>query len=51
MNDVMRGDRPVVLGLVSEFPPPAAGMTVAAETMRRRMTADGVDVVPVVTNP
>lgn len=45
-------DRGVLsIGLVSEFPPPAAGMTVQAETLRRRLSEDGVEVVPVVTNP
>jgi len=35
---------------VSEFPPPGAGMTVQAETLRRRLSEDGFDVVPVQTN-
>ena len=43
--------RPVRIGLVSEFPPPGAGMTVQAETLRRRLTEDGLDVVAVRTNP
>jgi len=43
--------RPVSIGLVSEFPPPGAGMTVQAETLRRRLSEDGLDVVPVRTNP
>ena len=41
----------VSIGLVSEFPPPGAGMTVQAETLRRRLSEDGFDVVPVRTNP
>jgi len=39
------------VGLVSEFPPPAAGMTVQAETLRRRLSEDGFEVEPVATNP
>ena len=41
---------PPVIGLVSEFPPPAAGMTVQAETLRRQLETDGFSVLPVITN-
>ena len=46
----MRAARMPRIALVAEFPPPAAGMTVQAETLRARLTKEGVDVVPVVTN-
>lgn len=43
--------RPIAVALVAGFPPPAAGMTVAAETLRRRLSEDGLTVVSVATNP
>ncbi len=40
-----------VIGLVAEFPPPAAGMTVQAATLQRRLEEDGYRVIAVATNP
>jgi len=44
-------ERAVAVGLVAGFPPPGAGMTVQAETLRRRLTEDGLVVKAVRTNP
>lgn len=50
MNASSANANHVRIGLVSEFPPPGAGMTVQAETLRRRLVEAGFDVVPVRTN-
>ena len=39
------------LALVAEYPPPAAGMTVQAQQLQRRLRAAGVEVVMIRTNP
>jgi peptidoglycan/xylan/chitin deacetylase (PgdA/CDA1 family) len=47
---LQQGPHPAV-ALVSEYMPPAAGMTVQAETLLRRLRADGIDIFRVSTNP